>query len=146
MPFSPAPYDGHLKTCADRVYLTHIGHCCFGAVPGFRRLFLWVNYAAISLLGFVLMAFGFGLFNLFSGSTGGIAKREIKLISEFVDAVEAGDVRKVTLDGEQVRFRRCDGSELVTDPARRREVTSLLMSRHCRCAPRAPATSGFQTF
>ena len=63
-----------------------------------RNLAFWV----------VLMLLVLALFNLFSGSTGGLQSREISY-SEFVTAVEAGDVRNVTLDGEQVRFRRADG-------------------------------------
>ncbi|HJO49897.1 MAG TPA: ATP-dependent metallopeptidase FtsH/Yme1/Tma family protein, partial [Sulfitobacter pontiacus] len=85
------------------------------------------------------------LFNLFSGSTGGLQSREISY-SEFVTAVEAGDVRNVTLDGEQVRFRRADGSDYVTIRPEDAEVTSLLMSKDIPVRAEPQQQSGFQTF
>jgi len=44
--------------------------------------------------------------------------------------MEAGDVAQLTLDGEQVRFRRADGSDYVTIRSRRRRSSpALLMSK-----------------
>tara|TARA_R100000935_G_scaffold2894_1_gene7878 strand:- start:4413 stop:6320 length:1908 start_codon:yes stop_codon:yes gene_type:complete len=100
-----------------------------------RNLAFWV----------VLMLLVLALFNLFSGSTGGMQSREISY-SEFVTAVEAGDVRNVTLDGEQVRFRRADGSDYVTIRPEDAEVTSLLMSKDIPVRAEPQQQSGFQTF
>ena len=100
-----------------------------------RNLAFWV----------VLMLLVLALFNLFSGSTGGVQSREISY-SEFVTAVEAGDVRNVTLDGEQVRFRRADGSDYVTIRPEDAEVTSLLMSKDIPVRAEPQQQSGFQTF
>jgi cell division protease FtsH len=92
-----------------------------------------------------MMLLVLALFNLFSGSTGGLQSREISY-SEFVTAVEAGDVRNVTLDGEQVRFRRADGSDYVTIRPEDAEVTSLLMSKDIPVRAEPQQQSGFQTF
>ncbi|UOA22476.1 ATP-dependent zinc metalloprotease FtsH [Sulfitobacter pontiacus] len=100
-----------------------------------RNLAFWV----------VLMLLVLALFNLFSGSTGGLQSREISY-SEFVTAVEAGDVRNVTLDGEQVRFRRADGNDYVTIRPEDAEVTSLLMSKDIPVRAEPQQQSGFQTF
>uniref|UniRef100_UPI003562BE1D ATP-dependent zinc metalloprotease FtsH n=1 Tax=Sulfitobacter sp. TaxID=1903071 RepID=UPI003562BE1D len=100
-----------------------------------RNLAFWV----------VLMLLVLALFNLFSGSGGGLQSREISY-SEFVTAVEAGDVRNVTLDGEQVRFRRADGSDYVTIMPQDAEVTSLLMANDVPVRAEPQQQSGFQTF
>ncbi|HDZ81569.1 MAG TPA: ATP-dependent metallopeptidase FtsH/Yme1/Tma family protein [Roseobacter sp.] len=100
-----------------------------------RNLAFWV----------VLMLLVLALFNLFSGSTGGLQSREISY-SEFVTAVEAGDVRNVTLDGEQVRFRRADGSDYVTIRPEDAEVTKLLMTNDIPVRAEPQQQSGFQTF
>ena len=100
-----------------------------------RNLAFWV----------VLMLLVLALFNLFGGSAGGLQGREISY-SEFVTAVEAGDVRNVTLDGEQVRFRRADGSDYVTIRPEDAEVTSLLMSKDIPVRAEPQQQSGFQTF
>ncbi len=100
-----------------------------------RNLAFWV----------VLMLLVLALFNLFSGSTNGLQSREISY-SEFVTAVEAGDVRNVTLDGEQVRFRRADGSDYVTIMPQDAEVTSLLMANDVPVRAEPQQQSGFQTF
>ncbi|WP_093916847.1 ATP-dependent zinc metalloprotease FtsH [Sulfitobacter marinus] len=100
-----------------------------------RNLAFWV----------VLMLLVLALFNLFSGSTGGLQSREISY-SEFVTAVQAGDVRNVTLDGEQVRFRRADGSDYVTIMPQDAEVTSLLMANDVPVRAEPQQQSGFQTF
>ena len=56
----------------------------------------------------VLLLLVVTLFNLFSGSGSTLQSRE-KTYSEFVTAVEGGQVSRVTLDGEQVRFTTSDG-------------------------------------
>jgi len=67
-----------------------------------RNVIFWVG------LFFLILA----LFNMFNGSGTTMQSREMSY-SDFVTAVEAGDVTKVTLDGEQVRFERTDGQSYV---------------------------------
>ena len=52
----------------------------------------------------VLFLLILALFNLFSGPSGSLQNNE-RTYSEFVSAVDAGDVTSVTLDGEQIRYR-----------------------------------------
>ena len=75
----------------------------------------------------VLFLLILALFNLFSGSGGTMQSREISY-SEFVEAVESGDVSNVTLDGEQVRFRQADGTDYVTIKPSDAEITQLLIA------------------
>ncbi|MEO0379541.1 MAG: ATP-dependent zinc metalloprotease FtsH [Pseudomonadota bacterium] len=92
----------------------------------------------------VLFLLILALFNLFGGSGNTLQSREISY-SEFVDAVEDGSVSNVTLDGEQVRFRR--GSEdFVTIKPEDAEVTDLLISNDIPVRAEQQQQSGFQTF
>jgi cell division protease FtsH len=100
-----------------------------------RNLAFWV----------VLLLLILALFNLFSGSDGALQNREISY-SEFVTAVQSGDVRNVTLDGEQVRFRRSDGSDYIAIKPEDAEITSLLIENEIPLRAEQQAQSGFQTF
>ncbi|MFD2737955.1 ATP-dependent zinc metalloprotease FtsH [Sulfitobacter aestuarii] len=100
-----------------------------------RNLAFWV----------VLMLLILALFNLFSGSDGAMQNREISY-SEFVSAVKGGDVRNVTLDGEQVRFRRSDGSDYIAIKPEDAEITTLLIDNNIPVRAEQQAQSGFQTF
>ena len=76
----------------------------------------------------VLFLLILALFNLFGGSGTTAQNREISY-SDFVSAVEDGSVSNVTLDGEQVRFRR--GSEdFVTIKPDDAKVTDLLIANN----------------
>jgi len=100
-----------------------------------RNLAFWV----------VLLLLILALFNLFSGSGGGMQSREISY-SEFVSAVTGGDVRNVTLDGEQVRFTRSDGTDYVTIKPEDAEITGLLIDNKIPVRAEQQQQSGFQTF
>ncbi|NNE51014.1 MAG: ATP-dependent zinc metalloprotease FtsH [Sulfitobacter sp.] len=100
-----------------------------------RNLAFWV----------VLLLLVLALFNLFSGPGGNLQSNEITY-SEFVNAVESGNVRNVTLDGEQVRFRRSDGGDYVTIKPEDAEITNLLIDNNVPVQATPQQQSGFQTF
>ena len=75
----------------------------------------------------VLFLLILALFYLFSGPGSTMQSREISY-SEFVEAVESGEVSNVTLDGEQVRFRQSDGTDYVTIKPTDAEITQLLIA------------------
>ncbi|PIE13438.1 MAG: cell division protein FtsH [Rhodobacterales bacterium] len=93
----------------------------------------------------VLFLLILALFNLFSGSGNTLQSREISY-SEFVTAVEDGQVSQVTLDGEQVRFRGNDGKDYVTIKPEDAKVTDLLIGKQIPLTAQAQEQSGFQTF
>jgi cell division protease FtsH len=100
-----------------------------------RNLAFWV----------VLLLLVLALFNLFSGSNNSLQSNELTY-SEFVDSVEKGEVRNVTLDGEQVRLRKTDGADYVTIKPDDAEVTTLLIDNNVPMKVRPQEQSGFQTF
>jgi cell division protease FtsH len=100
-----------------------------------RNLAFWV----------VLLLLVLALFNLFSGPGGNLQNNEITY-SEFVGAVESGNVQNVTLDGEQVRFRRSDGGDYVTIKPEDAEITNLLIDNNVPIKATPQQQSGFQTF
>ncbi|MGA9411418.1 MAG: ATP-dependent zinc metalloprotease FtsH [Roseobacter sp.] len=93
----------------------------------------------------VLFLLILALFNLFSGPGTTMQSREISY-SEFVEAVESGDVSNVTLDGEQVRFRQADGTDYVTIKPTDAEITQLLIANDVAVRAEQQQQSGFQTF
>jgi ATP-dependent Zn proteases len=100
-----------------------------------RNLAFWV----------VLLLLVLALFNLFSGSNNALQSNEVTY-SEFVSSVEKGEVRNATLDGEQVRFRKADGSDYVTVKPEDAEITNLLINNNVPIKVRPQEQSGFQTF
>ncbi|MBM1631241.1 ATP-dependent zinc metalloprotease FtsH [Sulfitobacter mediterraneus] len=100
-----------------------------------RNLAFWV----------VLLLLVLALFNLFSGSSGNLQSNEITY-SEFVKSVQNGEVRQVTLDGEQVRFRKADGAEYVAIKPEDAEITTLLIDNEVPVKATPQEQSGFQTF
>ncbi|MEP2641961.1 ATP-dependent zinc metalloprotease FtsH [Roseobacter sp.] len=93
----------------------------------------------------VLFLLILALFNLFSGPGSTLQSREISY-SEFVNAVESGDISNVTLDGEQVRFRQADGTDYVAIKPEDAEITSLLIENNIAVRAEQQQQSGFQTF
>lgn len=93
----------------------------------------------------VLFLLILALFNLFSGSGGTLQSQE-KTYSEFVSAVDAGNVTKVTLDGEQIRYRTADGRDYVTIKPGDAEVTTLLINKDIPVRAEKQQQSGFQSF
>ncbi|WP_433988749.1 ATP-dependent zinc metalloprotease FtsH (plasmid) [Pseudoseohaeicola sp. NH-UV-7] len=100
-----------------------------------RNVIFWVG------LFFLILA----LFNMFNGSGTTMQSREMSY-SDFVTAVEAGDVTKVTLDGEQVRFERTDGQNYVAIKPEDAEITGLLIDANIPVRAEQQQQSGFQTF
>ncbi|MFW8637054.1 ATP-dependent zinc metalloprotease FtsH [Cribrihabitans pelagius] len=93
----------------------------------------------------VLFLLILALFNLFSGSGSTMQSRE-RVFSDFVSAVEAGNVKTVTLDGEQVRYTTSDGQNYVTIKPGDAEVTSLLIENNIPVRAEKQQQSGFQSF
>ncbi|MEL0437130.1 ATP-dependent zinc metalloprotease FtsH [Phycobacter sp. K97] len=93
----------------------------------------------------VLFLLILALFNLFSGSGSTMQSRE-RTYSDFVSAVEAGQVSTVTLDGEQVRFTTSDGQSYVTIRPGDAEVTSMLIENNIPVRAEKQEQSGFQSF
>jgi cell division protease FtsH len=92
----------------------------------------------------VLFLLILALFNLFGGSGNTMQSREVSY-SEFVDSVENGSVSNVTLDGEQVLFRRGSEDFMAIKPEDA-EVTSLLIENSIPVRAEQQQQSGFQTF
>ena len=92
----------------------------------------------------VLLLLVLAIFNLFNPSSNGLQSNEVSY-SEFVASVKDGNVRSVTLDGEQVRFRVADGDFVAIKPDDA-EITSLLIDNNVPIQARPQEQSGFQTF
>lgn len=93
----------------------------------------------------VLFLLVLALFNLFSGNTEN-AMSNAKSYSEFVTAVEDGNVAQATLDGEQVRYRGTDGKDYVTIMPWDAKVTDMLLAREVPVVAKAQEQSGFSSF
>ena len=99
-----------------------------------RNIAFWV------VLFFLVLA----LFNLFSGGNSSINSRSISY-SEFIDAVDAGDVTAVTLDGERVLFRGSDGQDYVTIRPDGDDITNRLIDQDVQVNAKPQQQSGFTT-
>ncbi len=93
----------------------------------------------------VLFLLILALFNLFSGSGNTLQSKQISY-TEFVKAVEADTVSRVTLDGEMVRFRSTDGQDYLTVKPEDAELTKLLLDNDIPMSAEPQEQSGFQTF
>ena len=93
----------------------------------------------------VLFLLILALFNLFSGPGGTLQSNE-RTYSDFVSAVEAGDVKNVTLDGEQIRYTTGSGGNYVTIKPGDAEVTKLLIEKDIPVRAEKQQQSGFQSF
>ncbi|WP_171100405.1 MULTISPECIES: ATP-dependent zinc metalloprotease FtsH [unclassified Ruegeria] len=93
----------------------------------------------------VLFLLILALFNLFSGSGGTLQNNE-RTYSEFVSAVNSGDVTNVTLDGEQIRYRTSENRDFVTIMPGDAEVTKLLIDKNIPVRAEKQQQSGFQSF
>ncbi|MFS4582287.1 ATP-dependent zinc metalloprotease FtsH [Phaeobacter sp. C3_T13_0] len=93
----------------------------------------------------VLFVLVLALFNLFSGSGSTMQSRE-KTFSDFVSAVENGNVSTVTLDGEQVRYTTSDGQNFIAIKPGDAEVTALLIENNIPVRAEKQQQSGFQSF
>ena len=85
------------------------------------------------------------LFNLFSGSGNTLQSRSVPY-SEFVAAVEGGEVNQVTLDGETIRYRGTDGKDYTTVRPEDAEITQQLIDKGIPVRAESQRESGFQSF
>ncbi len=92
----------------------------------------------------VLFLLILALFNLFSGGQSAMSSRSISY-SDFVEAVDAGDVTNVTLDGEKVMFRGRDGQDYVTIKPEGSEIADKLIDQGVAVNAKAQEQSGFTT-
>ena len=92
----------------------------------------------------VLFLLVLALFNLFSGSGNNIQSRDMSY-SDFVTDVENGAISNVTLDGEQVRFRK-GGADFVTIIPSDAKVTETLLANKVPVRAEPQQQSGFQAF
>ena len=93
----------------------------------------------------VLFLLILALFNLFSGGQGTISSRNVTY-SEFIQAVESGEVSRVELDGERVQFRGEGGTTYSTiRPDGGDNLTELLIANDVELSARPQEQSGFQT-
>ncbi|MCL6283886.1 ATP-dependent zinc metalloprotease FtsH [Ruegeria sp. 2012CJ41-6] len=93
----------------------------------------------------VLFLLILALFNLFSGSGGTLQSQE-RTYSEFVSAVDDGEVTRVTLDGEQIRYRTNENKDYVTIKPGDAEVTKLLIDKNIPVRAEKQQQSTFQSF
>ncbi|MEL7099739.1 MAG: ATP-dependent zinc metalloprotease FtsH [Pseudomonadota bacterium] len=92
----------------------------------------------------VLFLLVLALFNLFGGGGQTMQSREMSY-SDFVEAVEAGQVTQVVLDGEEVRFTR-EGTDFVTIKPEDAAITELLIVNDVPVRAEQQQQSGFQAF
>ncbi|OWU76243.1 ATP-dependent zinc metalloprotease FtsH [Phaeobacter sp. 22II1-1F12B] len=93
----------------------------------------------------VLFLLILALFNLFNGPGGTLQSREITY-SDFVTAVESGEVSQATLDGEQIRFRGAGNEDYVTIKPEDAEITQLLIENDIPIRAEKQQQSLFQSF
>ncbi len=93
----------------------------------------------------VLFLLVLALFNLFSGSGGALQSQSVKY-SEFVAAVKDDAVTNVTLDGENVTFRKTDGKDYSAIKPSDADITQTLIDKGVPVTAKAQQQSGFQTF
>ncbi|MGI1662988.1 ATP-dependent zinc metalloprotease FtsH [Palleronia sp. KMU-117] len=92
----------------------------------------------------VLFLLILALFNLFSGGQSTMSSRSISY-SEFVSAVDSGEVSSVTLDGERITFRGADGNDYTTIRPEGADITDRLIEQNVTVNARPQEQSGFTT-
>jgi cell division protease FtsH len=92
----------------------------------------------------VLFLLILALFNLFSGGQSTMSSRSISY-SDFITAVDKGDVSNVTLDGEKVLFRGSDGQDYVTIKPEGSEIADRLIDKGVTVNAKPQEQSGFTT-
>ncbi|MEM1302130.1 MAG: ATP-dependent zinc metalloprotease FtsH, partial [Pseudomonadota bacterium] len=83
------------------------------------------NFAFWIVLFLLLLA----LFRLFSGDQNTLQSNDISY-SDFIEAVENGNVQQVALDGENVRFVGADGNRYTTVKPQDADLTNMLIERN----------------
>ncbi|MBW7921939.1 MAG: ATP-dependent metallopeptidase FtsH/Yme1/Tma family protein [Rubellimicrobium sp.] len=97
----------------------------------------------------VLFLLVLALFNLFNGSDGPMQATS-RSYSDFIAAVDAGNVTQATMDGETVRFHTSDGRDFTTVLPQGGQVTAEvaqhLLDKGVPVVARSQEQSGFVTF
>ncbi|MBP1807120.1 ATP-dependent zinc metalloprotease FtsH [Rubellimicrobium aerolatum] len=93
----------------------------------------------------VLFLLVLALFNLFSGGQTTMSANG-RSYSDFVAAVQSGQVAQATIDGEEVRYRGADGRDYTTVLPPDAEVTNLLIDSGVPVSARSQEQSGFTAF
>jgi cell division protease FtsH len=93
----------------------------------------------------VLFLLVLALFNMFAGGQPNVAGN-IRSYSDFVSAVEAGQVAQVMIDGEEVRYRTAEGRDYVTVLPPDAQVTQLLLERGVPVSARSQEQGFLSTF
>ncbi len=92
----------------------------------------------------VLFLLILALFNLFSGGQSNMSTRTVSF-SDFVEAVDNGEVSSATIDGERIVFRDESGSDFVTILPDGVDVTDRLIENGATVNARPQEQSGFTT-
>ncbi|WP_368344559.1 ATP-dependent zinc metalloprotease FtsH [Pelagovum sp. HNIBRBA483] len=100
-----------------------------------RNIVFWV----------VLFLLVLALFNVFSGGQSNM-QSSTRTYSQFVSALEAGNVAEVTLDGERVEYRDENGRSFVTIKPEDAELTQQLIDGGVPVRAESQETSTFQAF
>ena len=100
-----------------------------------RNIVFWV----------VLFLLVLALFNVFSGGQSNL-QSSTRTYSQFVSALEAGNVAEVTLDGERVEYRDENGRSFVTIKPEDAELTQQLIDGGVPVRAESQETSTFQAF
>jgi len=99
------------------------------------------NLAFWAVLFLLILA----LFNVFSGGQSGMNVRQVAF-SDFVAAVDNGEVSAVTLDGERVTYTGRDNVEFWTIKPQETEITEQLLAQNVRITAESQRQSGLQSF
>ena len=94
---------------------------------------------------FILFLVVVVLFNVFSSGSASIQSREMSY-SDFVQAVQGGEVTSATLDGERIMFRATDSKEYVTIRPNDASVTDLLIANEVMIRAEQQEQSSLQSF
>jgi len=96
------------------------------------------NFAFWIVLFLLILA----LFNLFSNNQGGVASQNVAY-SEFIAAVDSGEVSQAIIDGEDIRYVGADGQTYSTVVPGDAAVTDILIDRGVAVKAEKQAQSAF---
>ena len=108
--------------------------------PASRETCCW-EMPVTSPSGWSLFLLILALFNLFSGGQTAISSSE-RDYSEFIQAVESGEVSTVTLDGERILYQGEDGSNYYTIQPEGADITDRLIAADVDVKARPQEQSG----
>ncbi|MGH1367200.1 MAG: ATP-dependent zinc metalloprotease FtsH [Maritimibacter sp.] len=90
----------------------------------------------------VLFLLILSLFSFFSKSQNTVASTQVRY-SEFIEAVDGGEVTSVTIDGEKLRYESADGKSYSTIMPRDAQPTDLLIDKDVLVEAEPQEQSGF---